>query len=79
MHVNVGADGQIEVNEHETTLDSLKLLLAKQKADGKGIFYTRRPADGAPTPEQWIVFVTVSGMMLLAEPARKTPIVITAP
>jgi hypothetical protein len=59
IHVNVDSSGQVEVNERPMSLDSLKALLVKQKAAGKGVFYTRRPVEGAPTPEQWIVFVTV--------------------
>jgi hypothetical protein len=59
IHVNVEPSGRIEVDGEETSLDSLKIALAKQKAAGKGVFYTRQPATGAATPEQWIVFVTV--------------------
>ena len=59
IHVNVEPSGRIEVDGEETSLDSLKLALARQKAAGKGVFYTRQPATGAATPEQWIVFVTV--------------------
>lgn len=64
IHVNVDASGRIEVDGEETSLDSLKLALAKQKATGKGVFYTRQPPTGAPTPEQWIVFVTVQDAAL---------------
>ena len=64
IHVNVDASGRIEIDGEETSLDSLKLALARQKAAGKGVFYTRQPPDGAPTPEQWIVFVTVQDAQL---------------
>jgi hypothetical protein len=64
IHVNVDASGRIEVDGEETSLDSLKLALARQKAAGKGVFYTRQPPTGAPTPEQWIVFVTVQDAAL---------------
>ena len=64
IHVNVEPSGRIEVDGEETSLDSLKIALAKQKATGKGVFYTRQPPDGAPTPEQWIVFVTVQDAAL---------------
>ena len=60
IHVNVDTTGRIEVNEHETSLDSLKALLAKQKAAGKGVFYTRQGPAGPPTPDQWVVFMAVS-------------------
>ena len=59
MHVNVEPSGRIELDGEETSLDSLKVALARQKAAGKGVFYTRQPPTGAPTPEQWVVFVTV--------------------
>jgi hypothetical protein len=64
MHVNVETSGRIEVDGQEMSLDSLKAALVRQKATGKGIFYTRQPPTGAPTPEQWIVFVTVSDAQL---------------
>lgn len=60
IHVNVDTTGRIEVNEREMSLDSLKLLLAQQKAAGKSVFYTRERPVGPPTPEQWVVFITVS-------------------
>ena len=60
MHVHVDTTGRIEVNEQEVSLDSLKTLLVAQKAAGKGVFYTRQRPVGAPTPEQWVVFITVS-------------------
>jgi hypothetical protein len=64
MHVNVETSGRIEVDGQETSLDSLKAAPARQKAAGKGVFYTRQPPTGAPTPEQWIVFVTVQDAQL---------------
>lgn len=64
VHVDVDSTGRIEYNGEEMPLDSLKKVLAERKAAGKSVYYTRRPAVGAPTPEQWVVFVTVSDIGL---------------
>jgi hypothetical protein len=64
VHVQVDSTGGIEYNGEEMSLDSLKKVLAQRKAAGNSVYYTRRPATGAPTPEQWVVFVTVSDIGL---------------
>ena len=59
IHVYVDTTGAVELEGRAMPFDSVKTLLAAQKATGKVIYYTRERPGSAPTPAQWVVFAQV--------------------
>ena len=59
LHVYVDTAGGIELEGRAMSLDSVKALLAAQKATGKVVDYTRERPGSPPTPAQWVVFAQV--------------------
>jgi hypothetical protein len=59
LHVYVDTTGAIELEGRAMSLDSVKMLLAAQKAAGKVVLYTRERPGSPPTPAQWVVFAQV--------------------
>jgi hypothetical protein len=59
LHVYVDTAGAVELEGRAMSLDSVKMLLAAQKAAGKVVFYTRERPGSAPTPAQWVAFAQI--------------------
>jgi hypothetical protein len=59
LHVYVDTTGAIELEGRAMSLDSVKTVLAAQKAAGKVVLYTRERPGNPPTPAQWVVFAQV--------------------
>ncbi len=64
LHVYVDTTGAVELEERAMSLDSVKMLLAAQKASGKVVYYTRERPGSAPTPAQWVVFAQIRAVGL---------------
>jgi hypothetical protein len=59
LHVYVDTAGGVELEGRAMSLDSVKMLLAAQKANGKVVYYTRERPGSAPTPAQWVAFAQI--------------------
>ena len=59
LHVYVDTTGGVELEGRAMSLDSVKMLLAAQKAAGKVVYYTRERPGNAPTPAQWVTFAQI--------------------
>ena len=59
LHVYVDTTGMVELEGREMSLDSVKMVLAAQKASGKVVLYTRERPGSPPTPAQWVAFANI--------------------